>query len=55
MRRRFGRRYRDLEGFEVLSPLEYSFLKNNNKAFVFQFLEEEEEKFGAKVQNLRVF
>lgn len=33
MRRRFGRRYRDLEGFEVLSPLEYSFLKNNNNAF----------------------
>ena len=35
MRRRFGRRYRDLEGFEVLSPLEYSFLKNNNNAFCF--------------------
>lgn len=35
MRRRFGRRYRDLEGFEVLSPLEYSFFEEQQQRVLF--------------------
>ena len=46
MRRRFGRRYRDLEGFEVLSPLEYSFFEEQQqRVLFFNFSKKKKKKF----------